>query len=419
VNKLGHGYLVEDSDEALRLAGELQKLGYDSEQIEHIIAFVDNANIDDVVNQELLDQYNKDNPLPPGWSTSDPWYADTAANNFAEQALGDPAPWTCEYGCNGLSLADQAQCELKCSRSCIQKCSDTTAATESSCTKTYNDTKDQCNQMSFVKKVACLASALTQKTSCASKAITDQVLCVSDCTCFLIAGPNGAWRQKIEDMYRIKFCKVPVEKKTVSPWKKVYSIQAIFQEISDVLQGLRDSWQMVQYSKTKEYLDGTIKINLADNFAFQLQVWFKPMYPQKSTTTKQNEEEQTNADLALGVLNMNTSAPEADDYDKYVIVNDIATNQGDSQQGDTLQEINDNIIKFQNAAAAKAATTKFPASTVDKMITKYAQQPSILFVQNMVDFLKDNQIFRNNLSNALLDFTKMSLELKDKIENSN
>jgi hypothetical protein len=31
-----------------------------------IVHFMDNANTDDVVNQLLLDQYNKDNPLPPG-----------------------------------------------------------------------------------------------------------------------------------------------------------------------------------------------------------------------------------------------------------------------------------------------------------------------------------------------------------------
>jgi hypothetical protein len=36
----------------------------------------------------------------------------------------------------------------------------------------------------------------------------------------------------------------------------------------------------------------------------------------------------------------------------------------------------------------------------------------------MIDFLSDNQLFLNNLSEWLLDINKMSLELKTKIENA-
>jgi hypothetical protein len=42
--------------------------------------------------------------------------------------------------------------------------------------------------------------------------------------------------------------------------------------MSDVLQGLRDSGQMVKFSKKKEFLDGNIKIKFGDNFAFKILV---------------------------------------------------------------------------------------------------------------------------------------------------
>jgi len=101
----------------------------------------------------------------------------------------------------------------------------------------------------------------------------------------------------VEDMFRIKFCKVPVQTKTLQAWKKVFSIQAIFQEISDVLQGLRDSGEMVKFSQRKEFLDGSIKTKFADSFAFQILVWFKPVFQQKSDATEAKEKEQATKDL--------------------------------------------------------------------------------------------------------------------------
>jgi hypothetical protein len=56
---------------------------------------------------------------------------------------------------------------------------------------------------------------------------------------------------------------------------------------------------MVKFSKTKEFLDGNVKIKFADNFAFKLQVGFKPVFPQRSTTTITKEQEQDTKDFSL------------------------------------------------------------------------------------------------------------------------
>lgn len=343
------------------------------EYLSGIDNFIQNANIDEVINNNLLSEFKKNNPLPLGWSTSDSWYADAIANTYAEKAFGW-APGSCEYNCTSLPLDKQAQCELSCAKSCIQKCD--------------------------------------------GLWLQDKLLCASDCTCFLIAWPNGKWWEKMEDMFRIKFCKVPVQTPVVQPWKKVFSIQGIFQEISDVLQWLRDSGQMVKYSKRKEFLDGNIKIKLADNFAFKLQVWFKPVFPQISTTVKAQEQSQANVDLNIAVLDMNTSAPEADDYNKYIVIADVASNKATMEPAWSLAELNQNIDNFATAVSA-SKSAKIESNSIAPILTTYAQNTDIIFVQNMIEFLTDNQLFLNNLSDALLDMNKMSLEFKTKIENSN
>jgi len=344
------------------------------EYISGIVTFIENASLDDVITTNLLTQFHKDNPLPVWRSTSNSGYANGVANAYAEQAFGTPASGSCESACTSLPLDKQAQCELSCSKSCIQKCD--------------------------------------------GLWIQDKALCISDCVCFLVSGPNGQWWEGVEDMYRIKFCKVPVQSRAISPWKTVYSIQAIFQEISDVLAWLRDSGQMVKFSKTKEFLDSNIKIKFADNFAFKLQVWFKPLFEQRSAIIKKQEQEQANTDMDLAVLGMNAAAPEADDYDKYIVIADPIRNKANLEQATSLVDINKNIENVQAAALAAVAATKLSNESLDAVVSAYSQQTSILFIQNMISFLKDNQSFWDNLSLALLDMNKMTLELKSKIENS-
>ena len=345
-----------------------------AEYISGITNFINKPTVGWQVNEALLERFRRENPVSSWSNTSETWYAQSVANSYAEAAFGEATLWTCEYSCRNLPLGEQAQCELKCAKSCIQSCDSLTS-------------------------------------------LRDKALCVSDCTCFMIAGPNGLWREKMEDMYRIKFCKVPVVQQPVSRGKKVFSIAAIFQEISDVLEWLRDSGQMVEFSRTKEFLDGAIKIKFADNFAFKLQVSFKPLFPQRSTTAKLLEQEKNMRTLTLWLTDMNVGAPEADNYDKYLIISDPVRNAADSEPASSLQDIQDNDTVAQ-AAAEAAKTSEISSVILDDFVKIYGNQTNVVVMQNMITFLEDNQVFWHNLSSALLDMTKMSLELKNKIEKS-
>lgn len=112
--------------------------------IEDINNFIATASTDDVVMDHLTDVFHKNNPLLSGASTSDSGYASQIAGVYAEKIFGDPQPGSCEYGCQGLSVKEQAQCEVSCVSSCIKQCDDVSG-------------------------------------------IQNKAICVSDCTCMLIA----------------------------------------------------------------------------------------------------------------------------------------------------------------------------------------------------------------------------------------
>lgn len=342
--------------------------------IKDINTFITTANTDDVVLDALVASFHASNPLPSWGSTSDSGYASYISNLYAEQIFWDPQPGSCEYGCQGLSVKEQAQCEVSCVSSCIQ----------------------QCDEVSGIQNKA---------------------ICVSDCTCALIAWPNGLWREKMEDMFRIKFCKVPVQSKTVSKGKKVFSIQAIFQEISDVLQWLRDSGQMIKFSKTKEFLDGTIKIKLADNFAFKILVGFKPVFAQRSATITTKEQEKELTDLNVWILDMNTTNPTADNYNKYIVIADPVRTAASAEFADTIDDIQQNIASFQ-AVQTAAEKLKVPENTISSLSRTQQNLLYVDFINTTISFLKENQSFWENMRQTLRDMSITSAVLTEQIKAS-
>jgi hypothetical protein len=183
--------------------------------------------------------------------------------------------------------------------------------------------------------------------------------------------------------------------------------------MSDVLSSLRDSGQNVKYEKTKEYLDSPIKINFAKNFIFKIVVGIKPIFTQKSISAKQKEEKQSNTDTTIGVLDMNTSAPEADNYNKYIMISDVAANKANLEQASSLGDIRANLDKFKDVAKSSLI---IDSSTLDAIQKDYEKDINIMFVQNMRDFLTDNIVFWDNLAKSMLDITTYAIELKTKID---
>jgi len=175
---------------------------------------------------------------------------------------------------------------------------------------------------------------------------------------------------------------------------------------------------MVKFSKTKEFLDGTIKISFVDTFAFGFQIWFKPVFPQKSTTLLLQEQQQDMRDFSLWIMNMNVGSPDADDYNKYIVISDPVKNDATMEEATSLEAIQANIDVFTDAAISARKNTAISADAIDYLTKTYANTTNIVVVQHILSFLQDNQMFWNSLGESLLDMNAMSLELKVKIENS-
>jgi hypothetical protein len=222
----------------------------------------------------------------------------------------------------------------------------------------------------------------------------------------------------MEEMFRIKFCTIPVQKTTtVNKVTNVNSIQAIFQVMYDVLTNLRDSGQTIKKFKTKEFLDGTTKINFADTFAFKLQVNFKPVFPKKSNATKEKEQKNKNAEYQTALMDINPANPESDNQNKYVIISDTIANSVLKEPISVYEDIAVLTEKTQQAEQLKTQS-KLSVSDIDVLIKDMVADTPAMFVTNMLSFLQDNQIFWQNMSETLQSMNKMSLELKTKIQKS-
>jgi len=115
---------------------------------------------------------------------------------------------------------------------------------------------------------------------------------------------------------------------------------------------------------------------------------------------------------------MNTANVDVDDYNKYIVVADVEKNKGNSQPVNTLSDIAKNIDAFEKVRFATVDQNLVLITDFNSVTSNYVQQTNILFVQNMIEFLEDNQLFWKNTANDLLDLTRMSLELQAKIKNS-
>ena len=112
---------------------------------------------------------------------------------------------------------------------------------------------------------------------------------------------------------------------------------------------------------------------------------------------------------------MNVSDPTSDDYNKYIVISSPAKNKANLEPSDSLSDIQSNIDKLSGSISQY---TQVSNDVVQSLSKTFAQGTKILFVQNMITFVQDNQSFWANLSRTLLDINQMSLDLKLNIENS-
>lgn len=329
--------------------------------ISGIISFVEHANSDELAQDMLLSWFTAEYKAVGGTNPGA-----SIANTYAEIAFGEGSigGGTCEAACLSLTGSEYIDCQLWCVKSCIQTCDDLP--------------------------------------------LDDKLLCVTDCSCKMISGPQGAWRDKIEDMFSIKFCKQPLQA-TARPAKKIVTnLEGILTSFVDALQGLKSSWQTTKMKKTKEFLDLGISLKLADLLDFKIFTAIKPIFAQKADAAKKRQQAIENATLAQATTKK-APTPESENYNKYVIVSDIAADSA-------------GLEPVANADASKAsfqALQQVVDASLQNPIALYQQQKSAFLSEDVINFLQAHIVFWDTFLSASLDMQQSAITLKKKIENSN
>jgi len=208
----------------------------------------------------------------------------------------------------------------------------------------------------------------------------------------------------MEEMYKIKFCKIPVKVTSVSPGKKVFSIQDILNEIKTVFDSLVNKGEMIKRVPAKEYFDTYLEeIKFRDLFSFQIVTQIKPIFARISKSTKKKELIQANVTYENAILGMTP-----DDRNKYVVIADIFGNKAAAEQVADLNEYNQKIAEL--SGIANQSIPKLPS------ILKTASDDNITNLNEAVkNFMIANVNFRNTASTTLKEINSQADLLRDKI----
>lgn len=128
--------------------------------------------------------------------------------------------------------------------------------------------------------------------SCIAKcdwlAPADKVACQAKCLCETKYSDNG--------IFGISVCTVPTAQTEVIGGKSVKTVEEIVDEINNVLTALKNSWQLMKHTKSKEFLDTSLsKIKLNQILSFDMNIAFKPIYDshvnQEKKESKKSQEQ--------------------------------------------------------------------------------------------------------------------------------
>lgn len=191
-------------------------------------------------------------------------------------------------------------------------------------------------------------------------------MCTADCLCGEITSP--------ENIYRIRYCTIPAQ--AVSPFpQNVKSIQEIVQELSDVIQYLKQSGEPLKSTKPTQFMESGLQGTVfADMFIFDVFVRFKPLFETIPQHVMQQEQEQKNADNKRNILGIH-DLQDPRERNKYVIIDDSAITQG-------ARSIDGSVAQLQrNTERAREEQLRLR----DKQATVINQRRELLQQQTLLD----------------------------------
>lgn len=147
----------------------------------------------------------------------------------------------------------------------------------------------------------------------------------------------------MEEIYKMTFCKVPVEDVRLNNKKKVSSIDEIFTVYRNILSSLVNGGEILKRVPTKEFFDTSFAgIKFNDIISFQIVFQKKPLFankPPSSIKAQQKAQNSVNQNALLNISPVDWN----DDKNKYVIIADVAQNKAEKEYIPTLDEFNKKV----------------------------------------------------------------------------
>jgi hypothetical protein len=153
---------------------------------------------------------------------------------------------------------------------------------------------------------ACLAK-------CDGLGFFDQLACRAQCLCGTSSSAGG--------VFQIRFCRVPVQTKTVATTKKVLSFEEMVNETLNTLVNLRDSGELVKHKQTREHLEsGMQKIKLSQILSFDFALSTKPLFKNIPDSRKNEEAKAETQNLQRQIVGLQANLDAKQEKTKYVVL---------------------------------------------------------------------------------------------------
>ena len=337
------------------------------EYLSGISSFLDTVSVQDLVDKHLLSGFEA-RYAGISWSfvETSPWSSSStspSSTDYSQQGFVWSQTSTCDAQCRALPLDKQFACQQSCAKSCIKTCD--------------------------------------------GLPLDEKVLCVNDCACFMVSGPTGPGWKNIENMFSMKFCTEPVQAVYFQRGKTVSSLQWVYNELSTILRWLKASGQTTKFTKSKEALDGNILTKFAEAIDFRINITFKALFPQSSSSTLLRARQQDNEKLVQATLGISA----ADDYNKYIVLSDVAQYNADSEPSSSYEQTQANVQKFTALSAALQPSSQ-------DTVSLYQQQKYVFLMDDMLSFLQSHQQFWEYTFTSLVDIAGYADTLEQKIKKS-
>lgn len=241
----------------------------------------------------------------------------------------------------------------------------------------------------------------------------DKAICYAKCLCQHIESPDfdpnvNPW---LTSVFKLDICIVPVLQNEFLDNKVVYNISEIFTALYNVLQNLKNSWQMATSTKTTEFIDTSFKeLDFSEQMAFAISTNTKAPVVRKSQLTASEEQIKLNKSLMENILKFSHTKNLDQEINKYVVMDDPCKYENEKQKNSDA-EVSQNEDIWKNCY--NKYKNLFDVSDVD-LDLDLSREKFMQVNDQISNFLDSNLDFWYQVSQMFDSFSAAATSLRNK-----